>query len=564
MDFGILNILNIFGSLAMFMYGMKIMSDGIQKAAGATFRNTLRNMTRNRWYGLVSGIFTTAALQSSSATTVMTVSFVNAGLLSVVESAGLMMGANIGTTITGWLVAILGYKISLHEFSLPLLFISVPLLFAKNERLKYWGEFLIGFAIIFLGLNFLSDSIPDIQTKISAFEWVKSFTNAGIFTNLLFVLLGAIITIVLQSSSAAMILTMTMSLKGWIPFEIAAALILGENIGTTITAEIAAIVANRDAKRAARVHSLFNIIGVLWMLLLLPLFINAISWLAVNLFNQSNPKLDPEAIPIGLSIFHTTFNVINALVLIGFIPYIIWLTKRMIPTKVEADQEKSKNNSIVISNTSPELATVELKKVTAKFAEMISRMSDFTKSYLNATEMEEREALFTKIIKYEGITDNMRDEITEYITKLSKSEMTSRTSIRLRSMLNICNEMERIGDIFQDIGESINRKNQNNAWFNPTQRNTLNKLLGMVDYGIKENLSNLRLDKYQDIDPTTIKDLNTTIKSYNEDLKRDYFNISNQKDINLNSIVIYNTIISSLYTIQKHINDITDEVTKID
>lgn len=563
MDFGIFNILRIFGSLALFIFGMKIMSDGIQKAAGATFRNTLRNMTKNKWYGLITGFFTTAAVQSSSATTVMTVSFVNAGLLSVVESAGVMMGANIGTTITGWLVAVLGYKISLHEISLPLLVISVPLIFGKNERLKYWGEFITGFAIIFIGLNFLSNFIPDIQNNIDLFEWVKRFTEGGFFNNLLFVLVGALMTIVLQSSSAAMILTMTMALKGWIPFEIAAALILGENIGTTVTAEIAAIVGNRYAKRSARIHSLFNLIGVCWVLAILPIFLKFIDWISVGILQQGSPIQNPEAIPLGLSMFHSAFNILNAIILINFIPYIIWVTRKMIPTKTDSKEKGTAKKKILPAIDSPELATVELKKVTSHFAEIISRMSDFIKLYLNSTDEIEQVELNNKIEKYEDITDNMRDEITSYITQLSKKEMTSRTSVRLRSMLTICNNLERIGDIFLEISEGIAKKIENKAWFNPMQRDNLNNMLSMVDHGIKETLSNLRLDKYEDIDDTTVHQLNSKIVEYHENLKREYFNISSQQDINLNSIVIYNTIIASLHTIQNHIMDICNEATTI-
>jgi len=561
MDFGWFDILKIFGSLALFIYGMKVMSDGIQKAAGSTFRNILRNMTRNKWYALLTGLVTTASVQSSSVTTVMTVSFVNAGLLSLVESAGIMIGANIGTTITGWLAAILQYKVSIHELSLPLLVLAVPLLFSKNEKSSYWGEFVVGFSILFLGLNFLTLSIPPIDENLALFEWVRRYTEASILTNLLFVLLGALITVVLQSSSAAMVLTMTMALKGWIPFETAAALVLGENIGTTLTAEIAAIVANIHAKRSARTHTLFNLLGAGWMLILLPLVLSGIAFMMTALLNLRDPFVDVEAIPIGLSAFHTIFNLLNALLFIVFLPYLVALAKWTIPVKEKAKAVSKKKQLIGNTINSPELATVELKKDVAHFAEMITRMSGFVKDYFNTTDEEEQTNLYNKIFKYEDITDRMRDEITEYITRLSRSEMTSRTSIRLRSLLNISSELERIADIYLEIAQGINKKYENKVWFNPLQRRNVNKMMGLLDHSINETLSNLRMDKYIDIDPGVSIELDKKVRQISAKFRREYFDLSNQEDLNLNSVVIYNTILNSLATIQKHIHEILESVT---
>lgn len=561
MDFGIFDIFKIFGSLALFIYGMKVMSDGIQKAAGATFRRILRNMTRNKWYAVITGFLTTSAVQSSSVTTVMTVSFVNAGLLSLIESAGIMIGANIGTTITGWLAAILQYKIEIHELSLPLLVVAVPFLFSKNERWSYWGEFIIGFSLLFLGLNYLTLSIPAIDTDLELFEWLKSYSSQGILTNLLFVLIGALTTIVLQSSSAAMVLTMTMALKGWIPFEAAAALVLGENIGTTLTAEIAAIVSNIHAKRSARIHTLFNFLGTAWMILILPFFLGIIAWIMTALLNQNDPFSDIQAIPIGLSAFHTIFNLANALIFIIFLPYLVALAKWTLPGRKLVKDNETKTKLIGNTIQSPELAVIELKKDTSHFTEMISRMSGFVKEYFNSLDENVQKELYDKIFKYEDITDRMRDEITEYITRLSKSEMTSRTSIRLRSILNVAGELERIADIYLEIAQAINKKFENKVWFNPLQRSNVNKMMSLLDHSIKECLSNLRMDRYLDIDPEVSNELNRKVKELNDELRRDYFNLSNQEDLNINSVVIYNMLLNSLVTIQKHIHEITESVT---
>jgi phosphate:Na+ symporter len=561
MDFGIWDIFNIFGSLALFIYGMKIMSEGIQKAAGSTFRNILRNMTKNRWYALLTGVITTSAVQSSSVTTVMTVSFVNAGLLTLIDSAGIMIGANIGTTITGWLAAILQYKVNIHELSLPLLVLAVPLLFSKKDRYSFWGEFLVGFSILFLGLNFLSLSVPSLDENLALFEWVKKFSEGGILVNLLFVLLGMIITVVLQSSSAAMVLTMTMALKGWVPFEIAAALILGENIGTTLTAEIAALVANVHAKRSARIHTLFNLLGVSWMILVLPIFLSSISWFLTAIMGQEDPFSTVEAIPIALSIFHTAFNAINAIIFIFLIPYLVALAKWTIPIVDKKNDKNKKPNLIGNTINSPELATVELKKDTAHFAEMIARMSRFVKEYFNSVDEKEQLELYSKILKYEDITDRMRDEITEYITRLSKSEMTTRTSIRLRSLLNVSAELERIADIYLEIAQGIRKKFQSKVWFNPIQRSNVNKMMSLIDHSINETLSNLRMTKYHHIDPDVCFQLNKKVKELNSRLRKEYFDLSSQEDLNINSVVIYNILINSLSTIQKHIHEITESIT---
>ena len=404
-------------------------------------------------------------------------------------------------------------------------------------------------------------SVPPWEENLQIFKWVQQYTESGIITNILFVLIGTLIAVILQSSSAAMILTMTMALRGWIPFEIAAALILGENIGTTLTAEIAALVANVHAKRSARVHTLFNILGSVWMLIVLPLILHALAWFMTEVLKQGDPFQDIHAIPVALALFHTTFNILNAIVLMLLLPYLILLAKMTIPSKQVSIEEK--NHAPIIGNTiqSPELATIELKKDIVHFAEIISRMSSFIKDYFNSVDENDQNALLEKIDKYEDITDRMRDEITEYITRLSKSEMTSRTSLRLRSLLTVGNELERIGDIFQEISSGINKKFENKVWFNPQQRTNVNKMMSLIDHSINEALSNLRMDRYHDIDPNTSNSLNSKVVELSNQFRREYFDLSNQEDLNINSVVIYNTILNSLSSIQKHIQEITDAVT---
>ena len=273
MEYSFVDFLNLLGSLALFLFGMKLMSEGIQKAAGEGFQKILSSMTRNRVFGVLTGFLITGLVQSSSATTVMTVSFVNAGLLTLTESAGIMMGANIGTTVTAWFLSILGFKVKLGAIPIPLMAVGVPMLFMKRSKIRFWGETIIGFALLFYGLTLLKESVPDIKSNPDMVSFVAEFTDLGYFSYLLFVLIGAILTVVIQSSSATMALTLVMTSQGWITFEIAAAMVLGENIGTTITAELASLAANVYAKRSAKIHTLFNVIGVTWMLLVFPFFL---------------------------------------------------------------------------------------------------------------------------------------------------------------------------------------------------------------------------------------------------------------------------------------------------
>ncbi|MEE9374580.1 MAG: Na/Pi cotransporter family protein, partial [Saprospiraceae bacterium] len=447
MGIGIGSILQILGSLAFFIFGMKMMSEGIQRAAGSQLRSILRTMTKNRYLGVFTGFLVTALVQSSSASTVMTVSFVNAGLLSLVESAGVMMGANIGTTITGWLISILGFKVNLSAYSIPFFAIGLPMLFSDRSRLKYWGEFIIGFAILFLGLSYLKGAVPDLKNNRDALNWLQNFSEWGFFSRLFFVMIGALVTVIVQSSSAAMAVTLTMCAQGWLPFDVAAAMILGENIGTTITAELASIVGNTNAKRSARIHSMFNIIGVTWMIILMPYILPMLANFLQSAFGMNNPMTSPEDMPIGLSAFHTFFNLTNVLLMLGFVPLLV--KAAIWSVKANPDDEDIRLKFISTVTLTPELATIELQKETAHFGQITARMSDFLRKLMHPTLSNKKQnKMLKKLRKYEEITDDMEVGITEYITKLANQEVTPRTSIRLRSVLNICNDLERIGDVF--------------------------------------------------------------------------------------------------------------------
>jgi phosphate:Na+ symporter len=337
MQYGFYDTLQLFGSLGLFLFGMKVMSDALMNLAGDRMRSILARMTSNRFLGIFTGFTITSIIQSSSATTLMVVSFANASLLTLTESISVIMGANIGTTITAWLITILGFKVSMSTIALPLVGLGVAFTFAKKEHLKNWGGFIIGFAILFIGLQFLKDAVPNIKENPEILEFLKQYTDLGFWSVLLFLFIGTLLTVIIQSSSATMALTLIMTTQGWIPFPLAAAMVLGENIGTTITANLAAIVANYHAKRTARAHLIFNIIGVLWVLILFYPFLKLIEKFALELGSES-PYLNAAAIPVSLSLFHTVFNIGNTFLLVWFVKPIATLVERMIKVKIEPEK----------------------------------------------------------------------------------------------------------------------------------------------------------------------------------------------------------------------------------
>ena len=338
MEYGFFDFLTLLGSLGLFLYGMKVMSDALMELAGDKMRTILATATSNRLFAVLTGFSITAVIQSSSATTLMVVSFANASLLTLPESIGVIMGANIGTTVTAWLISLLGFKVSMSTIALPLVGIGFLLSLSKKKTIKHWGYFIIGFSILFIGLQFLKDSVPDLKHHPEALAFLAEYTTKGFLSIILFMIFGTLLTVVIQSSSATMALTIIMCYEGWIPFEMAAAMVLGENIGTTITANMAALVANYQAKRTARAHFIFNMVGVLWMLIFFTAFLDMIDFAVLRIENAS-PFTQTAAIPVALSLFHTTFNILNTAFLIGFVPVISRVVERFVPTPPEKEEK---------------------------------------------------------------------------------------------------------------------------------------------------------------------------------------------------------------------------------
>ncbi len=536
---------------------MKVMSEGIQRAAGSQLRNILRSMTKNRYLGVFSGFLLTALVQSSSATTVMTVSFVNAGLLSLGEAAGIMMGANVGTTITGWLVTIGTGKFEISEYVLPVLAIGFPMIFMTRRKVRFWGEFLIGFSLLFLGLSYLQNTVPDLQNTPETLEFLKTYANNGYPSLIAFILIGALITIIIQSSSAAMALTLVMVAKGWIPLETAGAMILGENIGTTLTAEVASLVGNVYAKRSARIHSLFNVIGVSWVILLLPLIIPALrDFVEHSLFFRFSP-VGTDTITIAL--FHSLFNICNVLLLIGFTPWLIKLAERTIRSKGEED-EAFRLAYIGAMVKTPELSIVEVQKEVLRFAKLTNRMSGFTRTLFLSTDKSEQKALHKRIKKYEGITDRIEIELSSYLAEISSDRLSSKISVRVRNLLSICSYLERIGDNYLQISKNIKRKTENKIWFNQVQREKMLYLFDLIDEAFALMITNLSKDSYSNISIVPAEAIEKQINKFRKSMRNEVFESNSDIDIELNvdSQIIFTLLVNQLEKIGNSIYNVSE------
>ena len=567
-SWGIYKFLVLLGSLGLFIFGMKLMSEGLQQTAGGGLRKILSTMTRNRYLGVLSGFLITALVQSSSATTVMTVSFVNAGLLTLLESAGVMMGANIGTTITGWLVSIFGFKISLSSYALIFIALGAPLMFMSKKNLKGWANAIIGFAILFMGLGFLKNAVPDLDADSPIVKFFTQFSDSPFLGRIAFVLLGTLVTVVVQSSSAAMALTLTMVLKGIIPFEVGAAMILGENIGTTITAELASLVGNVHAKRSARIHSMFNIVGVVWMIILMPFFLTFVTWITTNwlgmepFLNEAGETINGAGATIGLSAFHTVFNLTNVLLLIWFVPLLVRLAERTVKSKGE-DDEIFKLEYIAGGITStPELSLLEAKKEVAKFGEITIKMHNKTKDLLNESDDKKRGKLIKKIAKYEDITDRLETEIANYLGNVSASKLSDESSSELRSMLSITNDLERIGDIYFEIAKAIEKKSESKLWFDQKQRDNLNDLLKEVENAFDQMMENLN-GKYADIDMDKARMLEVSINESRNKIRKKHLKSMEKKEYNAQSGLIYSNIFSGIERVGDHIINVSEAASGI-
>lgn len=551
-SWGVAKLLMLIGALGFFIYGMKIMSEGLQQAAGNRLRSMLGSITSNRVKGVLTGFGITSIVQSSSVTTVMTVSFVNAGLMTLRQSAGVMMGANIGTTITGWLVLLLGFKVSISDYAFMIIAFATPLLFIAKGKSRAWASAIFGFCILFLGLDVLKDTVPSLDEGSAIVQFFIDFKNVW-YGPVMFVILGALVTIIIQSSSAAMALTLAMVSAGTIPFEVACAMVLGENIGTTITAEIASLIANVHAKRSARIHSMFNIIGVTWMLLIFPFFLKGLASIV-----EGDPFTDVAVAGTTIALFHTAFNLINVLLLIWFVPQLVRTAERTVKSKGESDEEFKLDYINGPLGSTAELCILEAKKEVAKFGKITSKMNKFVKTYLNSSERKVKNKMLGKIEKYEEITDRVEVEIADYLGKTARLEMSDDASIRMRGMLNITTDLERIGDIFYQMGKTLERKDGEKRYFSPEQRDGINKMLKKIDEAFEIMNDNLK-SEYGTISLDKAIEKEREINQLRDQLREENLEQIHTGE-NMQNALIFSNIYSSLEKIGDHIINVSEHV----
>ncbi len=560
MDYSLFDFLKLIGSLGIFLYGMKLMSEALQKVAGSRMRHILSAMTSNRIKGVITGILITAIIQSSSATTVMVVSFVNAGLLSLIESIGVIMGANVGTTVTAWLISILGFKVSMAEISLPMIGLCLPLLFSKKRYRKSWGELIIGFGLLFIGLQFLKDSMPNLNENPEIFTFLQEYTDLGYISYLLFMLIGTVLTILIQSSSATMALTLVMCANGWISYEIAASMVLGENIGTTVTANIAAVVANTTAKRAALAHLLFNVFGVIWVLAIFPIFLNWIEQLSVFL-GIGNPTNNIEAVPMALSLFHTTFNIANLLILIWFTKLIAQLVSKLIPMKESSEDAFTLKHIKIGLLSTPDASLFQAKEEITLYGKNTQEMFHKVTECLDLSP-KDFERPFENLIRMEDESDNVEIEIADYLTKVSESKLSTENSQRVRAMFKIVSEIESIADSSLNIAKAINRRNEQNVIFPEGLTNKLKHMFTLIEDTLSVMCTNLAME-YKNVNAKKAYELEKAINDYRTILKQEHLIAIEEKRYDYPTGILYNDMFSESEKIGDYAINVTQAIKEI-
>ena len=510
----ILQLFTLLGALGMFLYGMNLMSSGLQKAAGERLRGFLSAMTSNPFKGVMTGLGITSIIQSSSATTVMVVSFVNAGLLTLTQAIGVIMGANIGTTVTAWMVSWLGFKADISNLAVPLMLFGFLFSNSKKDNRKNIGELIVGFSLLFLGLSFMKESVPDLRQTPEVLEFVTSWAAHGFGSVLLFLAFGTVLTLILQSSSATMAITLIMLSMGWIPFDMACAMVLGENIGTTITANIAASVGNTEAKRAAMSHTIFNVFGVIWALILFRPFLNLVGYITETLFGLPNPAAEGFVVTdsvssegtaalYGLSMLHTLFNTINTLLLVWFTKLIAKAVCMIIRAPKNQEKEVFKLKYISAGPlATPELSVEQAFNEIIHFAQISKNGAVYAKEAVSEADTDKFEALRGKLVKYEEISDRIEYEIATFLNGVSAEEISESTSIKVKSMYKIVGELESLGDSGETISRILSRKNVHKKNFDAE---TVKNLDAMADavlaaYDVMiENLSAAHKGELQNI-----------------------------------------------------------------
>lgn len=550
---GIISILSVIGSLGVFLFGMKLMSDALQKMAGSRVRAILAAITSNKLKSVTAGLVVTAVIQSSSATTVMIVSFVNAGLLSLIEAAGMIMGANIGTTLKAWLFVAIGVNIKVSQFVLPIVALCFPLLFSKRSLLKYAGEFAMGFAFIFFGLDLLYDILPDLTSNQTIVHFLEGINKMGAVSIVLFVFIGMLIAALFQSSSAALVFTLSFSALGIVDFPLAAAMVIGENIGTTITANIAAFIANESGRKAARIHFLFNMIGAIWVLSIFPFFLKGVDQIIRSAFDGSAFS-DHTLIPWALAIIHTSFNVLNTFILIWFIPNLIRLSSLLVKSKSTENKLNMTFFSKTIFSTS-EISILQARKEITHYSRRVRGMFKLVKRMFREVNDEEFNNEFLEVSGMETACDQIEMELASFLTKIGQGELSSESNQRLKVMLKINTSLESIADNCYNIAKALRKKRQAKIWFTQDIRNNINQMLDLLDEAIEVMHDNLSKD-YAQVTIDKAESCEEKIDNLRNILKEEYSS-NQEKGYKYEAGIIYSDIYSRCERLGDHIYSIT-------
>ncbi|MBQ8581398.1 MAG: Na/Pi cotransporter family protein [Alistipes sp.] len=552
----LLQVFTLLGALGMFLYGMNLMSGGLQKAAGNRLRNLLSAMTSNPLKGVLTGLGITTVIQSSSATTVMVVGFVNAGLLTLMQAVGVIMGANIGTTVTAWIISVLGFKADISVLAVPLMAVGFVMSMAKKEKYRNISEFIIGFSLLFLGLSLMKNSVPDLRETPEVLQFITQWTDYGFGSVLIFLLIGTIMTLILQSSSATMALTLIMLSMGWIPFTAAAAMVLGENIGTTITANIAASVGSTNARRAALAHTIFNVFGVIWALVLFTPFLmligKIITWMGypnpldiVYSAGIESGSTESTAALYGVSMLHTLFNTFNTCLLIWFTPFIVKIVSSIIKSKPEEKEEKFKLKYINAGHIgTAELSLGQAMQEIIHFAQISRNGLGYIRDAVHAKTDEEFEFFRKKLVKYEEIADRIEYEIGTFLNALPQEELSEETREDTKRMYKIINELESLGDSGEAISRILSRRNVHGKRFTDKNVEKIDAMIALIDHAYEVMIENLSTKNFTEADLRHAIQCEVEINEMRNTLREEEIMRIEQNESSYQSSVYYLDIIS--------------------
>lgn len=558
MNYSFSDLLTLIGALGLFLYGMKIMSDGLQQMAGNRMRSILGAMTKNRFAGVATGLSITALIQSSSATTVMVVSFVNAGLLGLTQAISVIMGANIGTTATAWIISLLGFQVSIATIAVPLMAVAIPFIFSSKGKRKSIGEFIMGFAFLFMGLELLKNSVPDLQSNPGMLEFMSRYTDLGFWSVLIFLGAGTLLTIIVQSSSATMAITLIMCAKGWIPFDLGAAMVLGENIGTTITANIAAIPANISAKRAALAHTTFNVFGVIWMLCVFYPVINLISKMVPGAVSG-----DPTSTSYALSLFHTMFNLVNTFLMIWFVKSIARFVSYVIPKK-ETDEEFQLKYIARGPMSTSEISLLQARQEIVVYTERTEKMLGMVRELYEAKNEGIAGKIYNRVEKYEGISDRMEIEIADYLTRVADGSLSDKAKLELQKLLRIISEIESIGDGCYNLAKIMMRKRSDNAVYTAGMDSNVAEMMELAKKSVVLMKRQLESDHETAEDYRRSEDLEKEINNTHDRLKQQNIKDVKQQKYDYQASVTYMDMIGECERIGDYVINVVEALNDIE